>query len=224
MFAPAANAWNDAVEFDEILFNASGHASGVNPGEGIVAGTRIATEMGWRPVEGIVAGDMVMTFDHGTRPVVAVKRTQMWLGSHNCPRHLQPLAVPVGALGNASAMLLLPEQSVLVESDMAEAVFGDPFALIPAAALEGYRGIDRITPHQKVEIVVLEFARDEVIYANGTGMIHCSSAEAGSLNAFIEPIPAAYEALPLEMARSIVAELIEEDRLNAGYDYAYAAE
>jgi len=222
MFASAANAWNDAVEFDEIFSNASGHASGVNQSGGIVAGTRIATEMGWRPVEGIVAGDMVMTFDHGARPVVAVKRTQFWLGSNSCPRHLQPLAVPVGALGNASAMLLLPEQTVLVESDMAEAVFGDPFALVRAAALEGYRGIDRITPHQKVEIVVLEFARDEVIYANGTSMIHCSSVDAGSLNAMIAPTPAMYEALPLEMARSIVAEMIAEDMI--AQSYAYAAE
>jgi len=224
MFGTAAKSRRDVHDFDTMLSSASGHASGVNQSEGIVAGTRIATEMGWRPVEGIVAGDIVMTFDHGPRPVVAVKRMQMWLGSNSCPRHLQPLAVPVGALGNATAMLLLPEQSVLVESDLAESVFGDPFALIPAAALEGYRGIDRITPHQKVEVVVLEFDRDEVIYANGTGMIHCNSVDAGSLNAMIEPTPAMYEALPMEMARSIVAEMIEDEMLEDGYDYAYAAE
>jgi hypothetical protein len=222
MFGTAAKSRRDVHDFDTMLSNASGHASGVNQSGGIVAGTRIATEMGWRPVEGIVAGDMVMTFDHGARPVVAVKRTQFWLGSNSCPRHLQPLAVPVGALGNATAMLLLPEQSVLVESDLAESVFGDPFALIPAAALEGYRGIDRITPHQKVEVVVLEFERYEVIYVNGTGMIHCSSVDAGSLNAMIEPTPAMYEALPLEMARSIVAEMIDEDMMDQSY--AYAAE
>jgi hypothetical protein len=224
MFGTSAKARQDAHEFDAILSNAAGHASGVNQSEGIIAGTRIATEMGWRPVEGIVAGDRVMTFDHGPRPVVAVKRMQLWLGSNSCPRHLQPLAVPVGALGNATAMLLLPEQTVLVESDMAEAVFGDPFALIPAAALEGYRGIDRITPHQKVEVVVLEFDRDEVIYANGTGMIHCNSVDAGSLSALVEPTPATYEALPLEMARSIVAEMIDAEMLYGDSPYTYAAE
>ncbi|KEO53008.1 Hint domain-containing protein [Thioclava pacifica] len=190
--------------------------------EGIVAGTRIATHMGWRPVEAIAVGDEVMTFDHGMRPVAGVKRSQLWIGGGSCPVHLQPLAVPVGALGNKTAMLLLPEQSVLVESDMAEAVYGDPFALIPAAALVGYRGIDRITPHQRVEVVVLEFEEDEVIYANGSGLIHCASVHADGIAALFDEEMPSYEALPLEMARSIVSGLIDEEE--TAHAYAYAAE
>lgn len=192
------------------------------PADGIVAGTRLATSMGWRPVEAITSGDMVMTFDHGLRPVVSVKRTQLWLGQGQCPDHLQPLAVPAEALGNKCPMLLLPEQTVLVESDMAEAMFGDPFALIPAAALEGYRGIDRIPPHQRVEVVVLEFEEDEVVYANGCGMMHCASVDATGLDALFEDERPAYEALSLDMARSIVAGLIDEDQ--TAWVYKYAAE
>lgn len=192
------------------------------PADGIVAGTQVATSMGWRPVEAIAAGDMVMTFDHGLRPVVSVKRTQLWLGQGHCPDHLQPLAVPAGALGNKRPLLLLPEQTVLVESDMAEAMFGDPFALIPAAALEGYRGIDRITPHQRVEVVVLEFEEDEVVYANGCGMMHCASVNATGFDALFDDQRPAYEALPLDMARSIVAGLIDEDQ--TAWVYKYAAE
>jgi len=206
--AKRADDWEDTEGFFGGLtsrrFETTSH---VGHFEGIAAGTRIATTMGWRPVEAIAAGDMVMTFDHGLRPVVAVQRSQLFAGRNACPRHLMPLAIPEGALGNAAPMLLLPEQNVLVESDLAEAVFGDPFALIPAAALEGYRGIARITPHQRVEIVTLRFAEEEVIYANGTGMIHCGSASGTSM---IDEA-SGYSALTLDMARAIVAQMIELD-------------
>lgn len=208
-----AAKWQEAID-PEMFFAAQRFetVSGIGQAEGIVAGTRIATSMGWRPVEAIAAGDMVMTFDHGLRPVMAVHRAQLFAGRNACPRHMMPLAVPEGALGNASPMLLLPEQNVLVESDLAEAVFGDPFALIPAAALEGYRGIGRITPHQRVEIVVLQFAEDEVIYANGTGMMHCSSIHGSSITAMLDEA-SPYSALPMDMARAIVAQMIEAEAL-----------
>ena len=179
--------------------------------EGIVAGTRIATEFGWRAVESIMPGDKIMTFDHGLCEVVQVQRSALWTGRKTCPQHMMPLAVPAGALGNATPMLLLPEQSVLVESDLAEAVFGDPFALIPSAALEGYRGIERITPHQRVDIFILQFAEDEVVYANGSGMMHCGSINAGRIEALLDA--PAYSVLPMDMARAVVEDLKEEDAL-----------
>lgn len=202
--AKRAHIWEDAAAFDGFVAEQwIGTASGLGQAEGLVAGTRIATAMGWRPVEAMAAGDSVMTFDHGLRPVVSVTRCQLWTGTSPCPRHLMPLAVPTGALGNGSPMLLLPEQNVLIESDLAESVFGDPFALIPAAALEGFRGIDRITPHQRVEVVVLHFEEDEVIYANGTGMIHCGSVHGSTVTNLFDD-SALYSALPLDMARAIV--------------------
>lgn len=185
-------------------------APGFALAEGIVAGTRIATTIGWRPVESLAPGDMVMTFDHGMRPVIRIERLALWSGHSPCPRHLRPLAVPVGALGNSAPMLLLPEQTVLVESDLAETVFGDPFVLIPAAALDGYRGIGQVAPHRTVDIVVIQFAEAEVVYANGTGMIHCGSVRNGGLAALMDGEDP-YTALPMEVAREIVAGLIEED-------------
>lgn len=209
--AKRATAWNDATDFDgSFAAQRAAPHFGAGQSEGIVAGTHIATSMGWRPVEAIAVGDRVMTFDHGLRPVVAVSRCQIFAGRTTCPRHLMPLAVPEGALGNSAPMLLLPEQCVLVESDLAEAVFGDPFALIPAAALEGYRGIDRITPHQRIEVIVLQFAEAEVIYANGTGLMHCSAAMSPDFMDVLEDA-SGYSALPMDMARAIVAQMIEAD-------------
>ncbi|TMV90493.1 hypothetical protein FGG78_12770 [Thioclava sp. BHET1] len=211
MFDAAANTPDDDFALSASWSDASAQPDAMMQSTGIVAGTLIATAMGWRPVEGIVAGDVVMTFDHGPRPVIAVKRMQLCLGARNCPRHFKPLAVPVGALGNKVEMLLLPEQTVLVESDAAEAAFDDPFALIQAAALEGYRGIARVSPHYKIDVVVPEFECEEVIYANGTGMMHCGSIMRDGLAKLVSPDASLYNPLPMEMACSLVGKMIAQD-------------
>ena len=113
---------------------------------GLITGTVVATAAGWRPVEAIVRGDLVLTFDRGMQPVRAVIRGIHWDRDGDCPRSLWPLGVPAGALGNQQAMTLLPEQCVMVESDTAEVMFGDPFALSNAGDLVGLRGIERVEP------------------------------------------------------------------------------
>ena len=65
---------------------------------GLVKGTRVATELGWRPVDAVAAGDLVLTFDRGMQPVVAVRRRFLAdLGAASWP-----LSVPAGALGNCA--------------------------------------------------------------------------------------------------------------------------
>lgn len=185
------------------------------PARGIVAGTRVATVGGWRTVEDLLPGDPVMTVDNGPQRLVDVRRRALWSGPEPCPAELSPLAVPPTALGNRTALLLLPEQLVLVESDLAEASYGAPFVLIPAAALEGWRGIEPIAPHRRVETVSLHCAGDEIVYANGVGLIHCPPREAAA-DAAPPPgrparTPSGYAVLPLDMARIMVACLIAED-------------
>jgi len=142
---------------------------------GMVAGTRVATPAGWRPVEAIVAGDRVLTCDAGMQPVIQVTRCPLWQGTEPCPRHLWPLAVPAGALGNAQPLMLLPGQAVVVESDVALALYGESHVLVPAAALDGFRGIERAQPQAPVEVVTLHFARAQVIYTAAGVLTHCPS-------------------------------------------------
>lgn len=141
---------------------------------GIIGGTFIACEHGWRPAESIMVGDRVHTFDSGLQPVVQLRRSTLWTEETTQNPALQHYLVPRHALGNRAPMRLLPEQKVLVESDSAEALFDDPFALMPIAALEGYRGITRVVPLQPTEIVVIGFAEEEIVYANGSALIHCA--------------------------------------------------
>ena len=140
---------------------------------GLIAGTLVATELGWQPIEDLRTGDRVVTFDNGMRPLRAVRISTLWTAETEAPRSVWPLLVPVRALGNRTEMTLMPEQAVLIESDEAEAMYGDPFMLVSAGVLDGYKGITRVPPQREVTVVTLEFEGDEVVYANGTLLVHC---------------------------------------------------
>ncbi|TCO72897.1 Hint domain-containing protein [Rhodovulum euryhalinum] len=148
---------------------------------GFAAGTEIATTTGWRTVEALAPGDRILTFDHGSQPVRAVQRGVLWRGRAPCPEPLWPLLVPEGVLGNSTPLTLLAEQSVLVESDLAEDMYGDPFVLLPARYLEGALGIRRIAPPHgaPVEVIVPLFDRPEVAFANGAALVFCPARGEG---------------------------------------------
>lgn len=191
-----------------------GSASG-GSGSGIIAGTRIATESGWQRAEDLAAGTRVLTFDSGLRRILEMTRGVIWDFDQRCPSGLYPLAVPALSLGNTAAMLLLPDQNVLIESELEEALSGEPFVLLPAAALAGYRGIDRIAPLGRTEIVGLRFAEDEIVYANGVRLIHCPrdpvGAFAGPGSRHARQSRPAYRPIGLDQARRLIDLLIADD-------------
>ena len=141
---------------------------------GLVAGTKVATTAGWRQVEMVKAGDKVLTFDAGLQRVAHVTREKLW-SQGRCPQQMWPLFVPEGALGNQQPMMVLPQQPLMIESDVTEEVYGDPFVLIPAAALDGYRGIERIEPEVEIEVVTLHFEHDQVIFTAPGALYFCAS-------------------------------------------------
>ena len=183
---------------------------------GIVAGTKVATQIGWRVVEAVAAGDLVLTFDGGLQVVTAVTRRTVWTMGSRADYASWPLTVPAGALGNREEMTLIANQSVMVESDTAEAVFGDPFAMIPASALDGFRGIYRTAPAEEIEVVTLHFAQDEVIFANIGALFFCP-AQTDLLSA---PAAQTYHVLSAAQADLLVQFLAQEDR---GHDATQAA-
>ncbi len=141
--------------------------------EGLIAGTTVATEMGWIPVEDLRVGDRVVTFDNGMQRLAAVSVSTLYTAEKQAPRAVWPVQIPEKVLGNRTALTVLPEQALLIESDESEALFGDPFVLVSAASLDGYKGITRVPPTRSVQIVTLHFESEEVIYANGTALVHC---------------------------------------------------
>lgn len=183
-----------------------GGATGVM--SGLIEGTRVATAMGWRPVEAIAVGDKVLTFDAGLQAVTRIERRALWSGETGCPTRFWPLEVPAGALGNREVMHLLPNQGVLLESDAAEMVYGDPFTLLPAQALDGVNGIHRVPPRHGVDVVILHFESEQVVFANSGALFFAPSSRDLLDRAFEGDTAPLYTVLPMDEA-VVLAEAIE---------------
>jgi hypothetical protein len=170
---------------------------------GLVAGTRVETARGWKPVEQVMTGERVQTWDGGLQPVTKVERTLYGADlAEAYPDGL--LMVPGGALNTCDAVYLLPEQHILLESVVAEEVLGRPAVLVPAAALEGHRGIMRVMPVDLVEVVTLSFDEEEIVYANTGALLHCVPRKAGKTPQGGET-SAFFEVLTFDQARALVA-------------------
>ena len=178
---------------------------------GLVTGTMVATAMGWRPVEALAKGDLILTFDRGLQPLRGVTRGLHWEVDTICPEVLWPLMVPAGALGNEHDMTLLPEQAVMIESDTADMLYGDPFTLIHAADLDGYRGIERMPPMMELEVIQLQFDADEVIFANSGALVHCAAAGLIGVDELLAAHAGGYSILPGDEAAWLVDCLRDED-------------
>lgn len=141
--------------------------------EGLFAMTPVATPDGWIAAGDLGPGDMVLTFDNGIQPVEAIYTAPFNEG----PSEFWPLRVPAWALDNRDEIILLPQQKILLESDIAEELFGDPFALIPAEALEIWRGIARFKPSASEDVIQLRFDAPQIIYASRGVLLSCAGQD-----------------------------------------------
>lgn len=144
-------------------------------GGGLLADTLVATQNGWRPVGTIAAGDLVLTFDTGLQPVVELRHQTLQSATDRLGDAHRPLLVPAGAIGNRQPLRLLPDQDVLMESDVADQILGDPFVLMRASSLAGYRGIASVAPEARETVVIPVFAQEQIVHANGAALLHCPS-------------------------------------------------
>lgn len=181
---------------------------------GLMAGTRVASNLGWRAIDALTVGDKVLTFDHGMQVITEIRRAHMWLDAPDTAEQIWPVVIPEGALGNREELVLLPDQGVMVESDAAQDMHGDPFAVITAHSLVGLRGIRRRQPLQRVELIAVYFAHDEVIYAEGGALIHCP-ADMSSLDKFLEAGEQTYVVLSGEQAEDLADQICIEDQIMA---------
>lgn len=171
MFIPHQNTFD--AQSPVVLRTAFAARSSLPVKSGLVAGSLVETDTGWCPVENLRVGQRVGTYDGGLQPVRRVGRAAMR------PRALATpseglLHVPGGALGNCAPIDLLDEQLILIDSAEAERLLGDPSTLVPAAALEGYRGIERVWPEAEIEVISLGFDDEEIVYANTGVLFHCT--------------------------------------------------
>lgn len=177
---------------------------------GLVSGTRVATERGWQPVQRVSAGDRVLTFDAGLQRVTRVTR-HGFPEPGACPLAFWPIEVPEGVLGNREVMHLMPQQTIMVESDTAEDLYGDPFSLLPAAAMDALTGSRRVPPQDGFEVVRLHFATEQVVFARDGLLFLCPSSRDMVAAAWEAPQDPLYAILPLDEARFLAGRIADED-------------
>lgn len=173
---------------------------------GIYASTPVQTAFGWQVASDLGPGDLVMTLDEGLRPIADIHtelRQALW-----------SVRLPQGAIGNPETVMLPPGQPVLIKSDYAMPFSGDDLALVPATALEGWRGIAPHVPARTEPILRLLLDRATILFVGPGLMAGCDGMNGTSfdirrlLDATIRPT------LPLAAARQMVAHLIADE---AGY-------
>ena len=191
-----------------------GDAAGSFTTRGLPAGTQVATTFGWRSVEAVAVGDEILTFDNGLRPVVAITRTPIASQLSRQPVFARPVHVPAGALGNDVATILLADEPVMIESDAAEALSGDPFAILRARDLVGLRGIHHVGAIAAEEAVTLHFADAQVIVIQGDALVVADEVAPDSVTRLLSAatgLPAPYTTYRGETARHLVAAIAAED-------------
>ena len=184
---------------------------------GLLSGTRIATPDGWSPVQTIGVGDEVLTFDAGLQKVTHIEWVRLWDGKGTCPRAFWPLTVPSGVLGNSKELKILPGQNVMIESDIAEKYFGDPFSLIPAEATEGLHGVVRTPPEHAYFVVLLHFAQEQIVYSQSGALLFCPAFEDGAMSGANHNPKPNYTSLPMDKARLLAKHLGDEDTAACTY-------
>ena len=171
--------------------------------EGLFAGSRVQTPQGWRLVESLAPGDVVSTHN-GPQAVFSVTeelRPAQW-----------SILIPPGALDNRLAVMLPPGQTLMVRSTYAVPYCGAPAALVPAQALEGWRGISLHVPAHTEPALRLMFLRPQIVPAGPGLMIGCAGADPASTNIHsLLSEPLAPMSLSLAAARQLLACVIAEE-------------
>ncbi|MGB3243495.1 MAG: Hint domain-containing protein, partial [Sulfitobacter sp.] len=202
------------------LYHRTAETSGATDGgldvqmHGLMAGTRVASNLGWRSIEALTVGDSVLTFDNGMQVVSEIRRMTFWTDAPDTAPAMWPVIVPAGALGNRNELTLLADQGVLVECDAADELYGDPFAVIPAHTLDGIRGITRAAPDAQIELIAIYFEAEQVIYAEGGALIHCPATTL-PLDALLSTSTTAYGMLSTRDAVFLAECMVMEDRILA---------
>ncbi|MFY0661630.1 MAG: Hint domain-containing protein [Shimia sp.] len=140
-------------------------------GCGFVAGTRVATPGGWATVDSLHVGDEVLTFDAGFQRIMAMVFDPIFSHDHVTPRNLWPVFVPAGALENRRDLLVQPGEGVLVESPTVRDKWGDPYAVIPGAALDVIDGTYRVEPATPLNAILPVFSEDQMVFVNGGALL-----------------------------------------------------
>lgn len=133
-------------------------------------GTMIATGNGETPIEALCLGDLVRTLHRGLQPVRWIGRRELSDDDLRAWPRLRPIRISAGALGQGLPrrdLLVSPQHRILIDSPIAERMFGTREMLVAANKLTPLPGIRQVEAARPVTYYHLLFDRHEVILGNG---------------------------------------------------------
>ncbi|MCZ4354744.1 Hint domain-containing protein [Roseovarius aestuarii] len=138
------------------------HFSGIEKIICFTPGTRIATPMGLRAIETLTPGDLVLTRDHGMRPI-------RWMGQRRVPAqgHFAPIRIRSNVMaGQEGDLLVSPQHRILFQGYQAELLFGSREVLVAAKHLIDGHDITQENGGEVTYIHML-FDQHELVVSDG---------------------------------------------------------
>lgn len=132
--------------------------------------TLIATPTGERAIGTLRAGDTVMTADNGIQDIAWIGSRALSIADQITAPKLRPVRIPAGALGGGmphSDLFVSPQHRILLESKIAERMFGSRKILVPAIKLVGMNGIAQVGEFDPVVYVHVLLDAHQILMANG---------------------------------------------------------
>ncbi|WP_225026288.1 Hint domain-containing protein [Xinfangfangia pollutisoli] len=143
-------------------------------GFGLVAGTRVETETGWRAIETLHIGDSLHTLDGGLARIVAMNRREVLPGE-------PVIRIAGGTFDACSDLLLMPGQDLLLDT---MGLTDAPYACLSAETLAGRPGVSRAATPRRVEIVTPIFAEEEAVWAQSGVLLRCPGVRPDAVSAY----------------------------------------
>lgn len=143
------------------------------------AETLIDTPDGPRPAGDLVAGDVVTTLANGSRPLRWVGRQRVSPVEFLARPGLRPVAFAPGTVGNTRALVVSPQQRMLIDDWRAAVYFGEDRVLVSALALVDDETARLVLPEAGLNYVILLCDRHEILLAEGALSESFHPGEAG---------------------------------------------
>ncbi len=145
-------------------------------GAGLVNGTKVETETGWRRVERLVPGERIHTLDSGLCVLRGVVRASY--GADLPMVYPEGLTlIPGGALGNCEGFYVLPDQCLMFAGSAVRSMTGRDRTLIAGRDLAGHGHVSLAMPVDGIEVYRLMFDNEEIVFANTGVLMHCPAPE-----------------------------------------------
>ncbi len=130
-----------------------------------VAGSRVLTGAGPRPVQDLQPGDLVHTRDRGLMPVRWVGRRSLSVTPALAPIRIGPSALGPGM--PTRALCVSPQHRILLRSEVARRLCGTPEVLVAAKKLLALPGIDQLNTLDEVTYVHFMLDSHELVFVEG---------------------------------------------------------